>query len=411
MKFSPGALAPAVLSILALLTTHAPAQPAMAPEQDPGERLRTAVVAGALGKANAQIVPAAVVIEVNGADTPGSSSLQLIEAGKPVRLKARFASQEAAKTSTPATAYHSKIGLLRQTNQSEILWETGEDDTLTPAADGAMQWESAVKDGQATLVSVRLARLESIRGGDELANPDEPVEASIFSGRASVLLLPAVPFDRAGDGMLFGYNVGVYPNEASDRAASSVKDRKELYAPPQFFYRLDQYTRNANVASYFTLGMLNPAALAGPAQDVRYVALSPRLIAFLDAYAKKLTKAGLDPAQLVVLRGFTSPTERLRLERSGEPMAEFSRFQYGDAVAFIHRGKKPAGSDAKMGDVDGDGAVTTKDADKLGELAKQTMDDLQTFGAIGVGAKFSKANPTPYTHVDLRGWYTAFREE
>ena len=67
-----------------------------------------------------------------------------------------------------------------------------------------------------------------------------------------------------------------------------------------------------------------------------------------------------------------------------------------------------------MADVDGDGTVTIKDAEKLSDSVKQTMDSSGMYGGLGVIAHFDDkgtAKGSPCVHLDLRGFFSPFREE
>jgi hypothetical protein len=129
----------------------------------------------------------------------------------------------------------------------------------------------------------------------------------------------------------------------------------------------------------------------------------------MTAFEANLESRGLRANRLLVIRGFVSPTDRLRLQSQGENMAAFSRFLYGDAVALVYS----EGDEPIMGDFDGNGTVDVQDVQALADLAKATMDDLGMLGGLGIASRFPGTGPNngqPYLHVDLRGFYAPFRE-
>ncbi len=311
------------------------------------------------------------------------------------------------------------VGFFRQSRHEEIIWMGESDDILIEGADGSVRWRPRGGKGSASYVTAQAARLEVNRTAPLTASPSQPVDVHIFTGKGGVLLLSGVAFDRNGDGMIFGENIGIFPNEKDSQAPGSIQERPENYIPPATFYRLDERSRRASVTGYTTLGELMPPVFANEdAGKDRYVAISSRLVSFLEAFEENLAEKGLDPEKLSVLRGFVSPNERLRLERLGIKLAKYTRFQYGDGIAVVYdprlkvedKGTVPP----LMGDVNKDDQVSAEDAQFLADIAKETMDDLGIYGGVGVVANYEGPGPnagTPYLHIDLRGWYVPFRED
>lgn len=372
------------------------------PENPAAATLAEAIRQNALGNVEGTVAPALVTIEVNGQKADSAGAVFLVEPGEEMILRATCSAPPAGGVQ-PRTFK----GWYRQTSLQEVVWQGEPDDTIITAADDSIKWNPGTATGKVSYVTASVASLDLKR-----ADAETPTKAPILSGRAGVLFVTGVPFDRTGDGMVQGANIGIYPNEKSDRAPEIVKSNEKLYAPPTTLYRLDERTSAAKILPYMTLGELAPATFP-ESTSPRYIALSPRLIKFMARFGTKLQEAGLNPERLVVLRGFVSPNERQRLEQRDIRLAEFTRFQYGDAVALVYTDGKAPRSDAKMTDVTSDGIVDEQDIAKLAAIAKDTMDELQNYGGVGMIAKFEgpgAAAGTPYLHVDLRGWYVGFKE-
>jgi len=391
----------------------APGQDVIAPETDALEIVRRAVQREAFGPLDTEIQEADVRLNVNGDRVMRSGALFLVEPGETVDLEARL--EEAAQSPSQPTL--DDVALFRQSRYTEISWEAEPDDYLVPGGEGKISWRAGGTDGRASYLTASMAELRIDRPARLAATPSEPAPAVIRAGKKGVLLLPGVPFDRNGDGILQGQNIGIYPNEAGPDVPQAILDRREYYRPPMTFYRLDERTREARVTPRLTLEDLVPPVFPGEArkddgEGPRFAAISPRLVRFLKAFEAKLAEKNLDPARLEILRGFVSPTERRRLERQDVFLAEFSRFQYGDAAAMILEAE--SAGEPEMADLNDDGSVDIADSEILAGWAKETMDELGIYGGLGIAADYQGPGPaegTPYVHVDLRGWYAPFREE
>lgn len=390
-----------------------------APDVEPMEFLRQAVTRGIARSAALTEQEGSLTLEVNGEAMRLASRAVLVEPGDEVRLRAVVRPPRGLSTRPESrTSLDDYRGLLRQTSISEVLWEAEPDDILLPVPDGSVVWRAGASGGGVSYVSAQAAELRAQRGAGQIHSTGAELAAPAWSARAGVLLLSGVAFDRTGDGILHGQNVGIYPNERSGSAPRPVREHAHLYTPPGVFYRLDERTRDARILPHLTLGELMPAVFPDESEpEVRYVSISPRLLKFLEEFYAEWIAAGHDPRHVAVLRGFVSPTERLRLERRGVSLAEFSRFQYGDAVALVYDPRRTdeeeRGAPPRMGDLTGDGEVTTEDAEVMAEIAKDTMDRIGMYGGLGIVESFQGPGPsegTPYLHVDLRGWYTTFRE-
>ncbi len=303
--------------------------------------------------------------------------------------------------------------IFRQTSYREAIWESSQDDYLRQGRDEfSIHWSPGASWGKVSTLTVSLAQLQIHRPATLTASPDKTAPASLLTGERSIFLLSGLAYDRNGDGLLSGQNIGIYPNEKGPGAPNIIKDRAELYIPPDTFYPSDTTSRKLMVTDYLTLGDITPPAFPDENEEMRLVALSVRLLNFLDQFEEVLIEKGEDPEDIKILRGFVSPTERRRLERQSVLLAEFTRFQYGDAVAMILDSSEDS-TTPELKDINGDGTATIEDIEALAAWAKETMDQLGIYGGIGVVQSYEgpgSAKGMPYLHIDLRGWYSPFRE-
>lgn len=407
---APPAL-PLVMLFAGLLLAVAPA--AMGETSPAKDRLLRLVESGAFGAAGPiHERPATIVLTVRGESLEGPAPLVLADPGERVEIRAEL-HPSGAPLPQPELDPVRDIGSFRQSYITEFSWSGEPNDRLFQGRGDSVHWRAGDSGGRASYLAVEGARLRIDRSAAALANPSMNTPAALYSGRASLLLLSGVAYDRAGDGIVHGYNVGIYPNEQGSSAPAAVQDRSDLYRPPTTLYRLDSRSADARVTRTFTLGQLAPPIFPTDTPEYRYIALSPRLLTFLRALEDRLERDGIDPARLAILRGFVSPTARLRLAQRGESLASFSRFQYGDAVALVLREQPgpPGQSPPRMADLNDDDEVDREDARILADIVKDTMDELGMYGGLGVYSAFQgegAGNGSPYVHVDTRGYYVTF---
>jgi hypothetical protein len=223
----------------------------------------------------------------------------------------------------------------------------------------------------------------------------------------SVVLIPGVPFDPSGAGVIGSTIIGIYPNQFASNVPAPVARNRAAYTPPESFYRIDERTAEAPLPGGATLGSLNPPVFGDGGE--RFVAVDERLLRFWSHFAAALQANNFDPADIRVLRGYVSPYERQRLESMGIRLAEFTRFQYGDSLALI----LDANGDGRMDDLNADDTADIADADILAEAVALGLEDAGLSGGIGTGASFGGPDNigTPYVQVDTRGVSVRWRED
>ncbi|MDK2972307.1 MAG: hypothetical protein PWP23_2062 [Candidatus Sumerlaeota bacterium] len=272
------------------------------------------------------------------------------------------------------------------------------------AEEGELAWLPD-PDGSPAQVTARAAQWSD--NGAASGSTTATADSVPWQGERSIVLLPAVAYNRDGDGTLSGTIIGIYPNELDPAAPGPVARNPQDYAPPKWFHRLDEQTRDLALSPHATLGTLNPAVLDG--EGTRFVAIDADLITLWESLHAVVARERQGASGLRVLRGFVSPHERQRLERLGVALAPFSRFQYGDALAIVIDTNR----DFRMDDLNGDGTISIADAELLAEMTRTALEEAGLAGGIGIAASFEGPNNigTPYVHVDTRGWNLTWREE
>ncbi len=387
--------------------------PIESPEQTPERWLEEQIQQGRFGDLDLEHSRMDVEIFLEDDEGLRSEEVVLTRAGEPVNLHVEW--QQPTAPANPGGM--DDRGVFRQSGSFEVLWAAEPSDSLTGGSDGTMVWRSGKRDGTASWVTADVTVLQSSRTATAVASSEVRVPGVMASGQDGILIIPSVAFDRGGDGLLMGTNIGIYPSETASSAPNIVRDRAGLYRPPADFYRVDAKSSGAKLTENLTLGDLMPPVFddeQSGTESVRYVAMSPRLLTFMRAFEAKIEDYGIKPRNLKILRSFVSPTDRRRLERRGVVLAEFTRYQYGDAVGLIIDPGGAKSAAPRMGDVNQDGTSNIEDIQVLADLAKDTMDELGIYGGVGVIARYEGPGPalgTPYLHVDLRGWFVPFREE
>ncbi len=287
---------------------------------------------------------------------------------------------------TTRIRWDSQAGALLERQESRFRWRA-------PAAAGPCR------------VALRLERQTRFEDASATAMQAAARRQGLVSEWSAVALIRH-PFNAAGDGIIEGYTVGLYPDPNRENVLPAIQQRAESYRPPRALIPVTPETEALRVSPRFRLGDFSPRSERG---KPHYIALDPRLLQFLEAFAAQVEKEGLRADALRILRGYVSPYTRQRLARDGANLKEFSRHQYGDAVALI----LDADGDQRLDDLTGDGKVDLADADRLSALADATLRELGMGGGVGVEAHFREpgAPDTPILSVDTRGWNTSWREE
>ncbi|MCX7017145.1 MAG: hypothetical protein NTW86_32045 [Candidatus Sumerlaeota bacterium] len=309
-----------------------------------------------------------------------------------IHVRPSGSGQEWKAPGKPGAAAQASSYEIQTTHQLSVGMTGG---ALTGVLDDGIVWKAPKQSGWRKLTFSRKTSrsVREAKGDAKAGESEDQAEAAI---ELNVCVL--YPFNAEKDEAIEGYPIGVYPNPAAPDAPSIVKDNAELYAPPKWFIQVTPATAKLKVSPSFTLGEFSPFEEAG---KTHFIALEPRLVAFLEALRLAVQAESPQPRPIRILRGFLSPNDRARLETVGVKYAVYTRNQYGDGASIIVDGN----GDGLIDDLDGDGKITSNDADVLADICEETQDRLRLFGGIGVmrGRKDPKLPDTPYVDVDLRG--------
>jgi len=185
-----------------------------------------------------------------------------------------------------------------------------------------------------------------------------------------------VPKTEIKQGQLNGYKIGQYPQQKTS-------------AQPGFI-EITPKNKDVQVSPHFKLGQFL-CKQAG--QYPKYVMLNEALIHKLEHILMALNAKGIACKSLAIMSGYRTPQYNADIGN-----VKLSQHQFGNA-ADIYIDEN---NDGQMDDINRDGKIDAKDAEKLYAL----LDDFdrsnpETLGGLG---KY-KANTVhgPFVHVDVRG--------
>lgn len=191
---------------------------------------------------------------------------------------------------------------------------------------------------------------------------------------------------RMENGILNGYDIGVYP-DPSDRYDESI-----CRQPAGFMYieKSDadvHLTENYQVYQFFS---------DGGRSYPKYLLVSERLLLRLELITKEMRARGLMSGRFKIFSGFRPPS---RNRSAGQ--AKFSRHMYGDAADIVI---DDTGSKGTMDDLNHDGTVDLRD----GLALYGVVDRMEADGSLkgiegGVGAYPGNKSYGPFVHIDWRG--------
>ena len=197
-----------------------------------------------------------------------------------------------------------------------------------------------------------------------------------------------VPFTQKKKGMLDGYRMGSWPAEQG--AVSS-----DRYGNPAGFIRVTPENQDTRISEHFRLRdfLTKDQATVWP----KYLVLQEGLIDKLELVIHALGKRGVNVSRMSVMSGFRTPQYNEKGVGAGG-RAQNSRHQYGDA-ADVYVDNDGSGH---MDDLNGDGRVTTADAQFLARVVDQ-VEEAHPELTGGVGIYSATSAHGPFVHVDVRG--------
>lgn len=195
------------------------------------------------------------------------------------------------------------------------------------------------------------------------------------------------PFEEKRGGRVGVYRVGRWPSEG--RAP-----RSDAYRPPVGFIEVTEENRELHLSAHFRLEDFLDRSQ--PGVWPKPLVLDERLVDKLELLVAALQDSGYAGHAIRILSGFRTPQSNARGARSGQ--SPESRHQYGDAADLII----DADDDGQMDDLNGDGRVTTADA----EILIRMIDAVEArhpelVGGAGLYRAIGKSGP--FVHIDARG--------
>lgn len=205
-----------------------------------------------------------------------------------------------------------------------------------------------------------------------------------------ISIITLVPRSAKRGGKIGPYYLGTWPNEQGGTPRSA------RYAAPAGFIEVTRENQNFYVSEHFRLRDFLTKGQA----DVwpKYLLLDPLLIDKLELTIQELENMGVDVQNVSIMSGFRTPHYN---ERGGNTAgrASASRHMYGDAADFYVDNDR----DGVLDDIDGDGKVTTKDAQMQARAAEAVE---RKYPALigGIGVYPACCGHGPFSHVDVRGY-------
>ncbi len=192
------------------------------------------------------------------------------------------------------------------------------------------------------------------------------------------------PFDHQ-DAWLNGYRIGAYQQEP-------LKGNP-IYNRPQGFVEVTPANRDVRVSPHFTLGQFLCKQDGG---YPKYLILREPLVLKLEMILEEVNKLGVGARTLHVMSAFRTP----HYNRSIGNRTIYSRHLYGDAADIF----VDTDGDGQMDDLNGDGQVTTDDAQVLARIVDRHAAQAPHHPFTGgMGIYGPKPHRGPFVHVDVRG--------
>lgn len=196
------------------------------------------------------------------------------------------------------------------------------------------------------------------------------------------------PFADKVRGRIGSYRIGFFPGE--QRAL-----RNDSYANPEGFVEITANNQDTPVSDHFRLRdfITHDQGTVWP----KYLVLREPLVDKLELVIDELRAMGVAVKNVRVMSGFRTPQYNAQGVGAGG-RAQDSRHQFGDAAdVYVANGDRDW-----MSDLDGDGRITTRDAQVIAKAAESVeLAHPEFVGGIGIYAATSAHGP--FVHIDVRG--------
>ena len=231
-----------------------------------------------------------------------------------------------------------------------------------------------------TILSSLVARL----GADQ---PGVHRTGLVSADGSSLVFVNLIPFEAKTGGTLQGYKVGYWPSERRKGITTAL---------PAGFIEVTEVLQEVQLSEHFRVRDF----VTKDQYDVwpKFLLVQPALLDKLELVIAELEELG-KPSAVKVLSGFRTPQYNQRgvCRRCGR--AKDSRHMYGDAADLF----VDADGNGIMDDLNGDGRVTTADAQFLAKVVER-VEAAHPELIGGVGIYRARRGHGPFLHVDTRGF-------
>lgn len=214
-----------------------------------------------------------------------------------------------------------------------------------------------------------------------------PLRAFLSDAGGPVLtinVIVLIPYQALKSVSLNGYQIGRYPGQAYKGL--------EAYRPPKGFVEVTPQ----NEATFLTPSLrLRQFVCKQPDGYPKYVVLQEELLLKLERLADRLRDLGYSRGSIEVMSGYRTPAYNRSIGNG-----RHSQHIYGRAAdVFVDEAPR----DGVMDDLNGDGKVNRKDAERLARI----IEELEQEGPASLGGlgwyEATRAHG-PFVHLDVRGF-------
>lgn len=209
----------------------------------------------------------------------------------------------------------------------------------------------------------------------------------VSASGSALVFVNLIPFEEKTGGTLQGYKVGYWPSERRKSITTAL---------PVGFIEVTEDLQDIQLSEHFRVRDF----VTKDQYDVwpKFLLVQPTLLDKLELVIAELEELGA-PSAVKVLSGFRTPQYNQRgvCRRCGR--AKDSRHMYGDAADLY----VDADGNGVMDDLNGDGKVTTADAQYLARVVERVeAAHPELIGGIGIYR--ARRGHGPFLHVDTRGF-------
>jgi hypothetical protein len=338
---------------------------------------------------------------VNGTEYPRPQMAYITSPGEELTIEILLKTPLSSPEIQPSSGAGQGVTTCEVTKREHLTWTLSAGE-LVKTMDRGIVWRAPAQPGSQRIDARFTEERQYQTMGKVLAAPQR--EGARYQGDFNIYFLIPYPFDRSGKGIIEGYPIGIYPNEESPTVKAYIAQHRDHYHPPKYFIKVTPETSSLYISEHFRLGDFSPLADKG---QIHFIALDLSAVKRLEAVAARLSQQGIPGKNIKILRAFLSPNELQRLRLQGVVLSQFTRYMYGDSIAFI----VDADGDNRMDDLNTDGTIDIQDADVLANIIDQIERQTREYGGVGVyGSLKDPVLPdTPHVQFDMRGFRSRWR--